>query len=181
MGSYYTNIAHDYEKAEEYYLKAAEAGEIQLYRNLGNIFMYIAHDDKKAEKYLTMAAENGDSRAMATLGDFYSDFEGTGRRDYAKAVEWYTKSAEAEDPSAYGTFQLGQAYNYGYGVQQDYPKAFELFNRAVEIWKSQNSTDEIFAYTVREIGDMYASGRGVEKDTEKAEEYYQWASELNPG
>ena len=94
-------------------------------------------------------------------------------------LEWYTKSAEAEDPSAYGTFQLGEAYNYGYGVQKDYEKAFELFNRAVELWQAQNSTDEIFAYTVEQIGDMYSYGRGVEKDKEKAAEYYKWADELN--
>ena len=174
-------VEQDYEKAAQWYEKAVDAGCGWALRNLAFLYMYTVHDDEKAEKYLTMAAETGDSDMMAKLGDFYSDFEETGRRDYVRAVEWYTKSAEADPPSAYGTFQLGQSYNYGYGVQTDFKKAFELFNRAVEIWKAQDSTDEIYAYTVRQIADMYASGRGVTKDLEQAEVYYQWAEELNPG
>ena len=182
LGLFYGNgygVEQDTAKAAQWYEKAADAGCAWAMKNLCFLYMYTLHDDEKAEKYLLKAAETGDSGLMATLGDFYSDFEGRGRRDYAKAVEWYTKSAEAEDPSAYGTFQLGEAYNYGYGVQKDYEKAFELFNRAVELWQAQNSTDEIFAYTVEQIGDMYSYGRGVEKDKEKAAEYYKWADELN--
>ena len=141
---------------------------------------------KNAERYGNVvnqikAVEAGDSASFtrALLGDLYSGVGGSNKTDFEKAIEWYTKSMEVDDPSPYGMYQLGNIYYQGYGGKTDYEKAFALFNRAVEIWKAQNSTDAIFPYTVEQIGDMYSNGRGVEKDTDKAAEYYKWADELN--
>ena len=112
------------------------------------------------------------------LGDLYSGVGGTAKLDYEKAIEWFTKSMETDDPEPYGIFRLGNLYYQGQGVEADYEKAFELFNRAVELWKEKNSLDVFYPMTVEKIGDMYRSGQGVEKDAEKAAEYYQWAKEL---
>ena len=135
----------------------------------------------RTEEWLLKAVEAGDTASFTRvmLGDLYTGAVAPGKTDYEKAIEWFTKSMEVDNPEPYGMYQLGNIYYQGYGGETDYEKAFELFNRAVEIWKAQNSTDVIFAYTVEQIGDMYSYGRGVEKDKEKAAEYYKWADELN--
>ena len=97
---------------------------------------------------------------------------------YWEGIEWYTKSAQADDPSPYGMCQLGQMYYDGDGVTVDYEKAFDLFSSAVAIWQAKNSPDVFYPITVRTLGDMYKAGKGVEKDADKAAEYYAWASEL---
>ena len=113
------------------------------------------------------------------LGDFYNGVGGKEKQDPDKAIEWYAKAEHAENPSAYGPFQIGQMYYYGYGVDVDYEKAFDAFSRAVEIYKAQeNVRDSFFPDVVKLLGDMYNAGKGVEQDTEKAEEYYNWAKEL---
>ena len=81
-------------------------------------------------------------------------------------------------PEKRDSVQLGQLYNYGNGVERDYEKAFELFNRAVGIWQEADSQDAFFPAALDMIAEMYLLGHGVEKDLDKAAEYYDWAEEL---
>ena len=43
-------------------------------------------------------------------------------------MEWYNKGAEQGDRNA--QYSLGQCYEYGYGVEQDYDKAIEWYKKA---------------------------------------------------
>lgn len=63
---------------------------------------------------------------------------------------------------------LGDQYYYGNGVDQDYEKAFEWYEKAADA----GSAD---AMTV--LGNMYKNGEGIEQDFEKAEEWYQKAAD----
>ena len=51
-------------------------------------------------------------------------------KDYKKAVEWYTKSAE--QGYARGQYSLGYMYHNGKGVTKDKAKAVECFTKAAE-------------------------------------------------
>jgi TPR repeat protein len=81
-------------------------------------------------------------------------------------VEWFSKAAEQGNAEAQA--QLGDAYNTGYGVPQDYTKAVEWFRKAAE----QGNTD---AQT--NMGGMYDKGQGVQQDYAKAVEWYRKAAE----
>ena len=176
------NIGRDEEKGVDLLLRAAETGFPSAYSTLGSYYQSNRKNDK-AEEYLLKAGEGGDTNAMFTLGDFYSGVGGMAHRDIDKAIEWYTRSTQTDNPSAYGLFWLGQIYYNGSLVGADHEKAFELLNSAVEIWKRDGSHDfdQPYLQAVTMIGDMYKAGQGVEKNEEKAAEYYAWAKQLASG
>ena len=72
-------------------------------------------------------AERGDARAQSLLGVVYYDDEGT-VRDYAKAREWWKKSAAQGNAAA--QYSLGWIYYEGHGVAQDYARAHEWWEKA---------------------------------------------------
>lgn len=60
-------------------------------------------------------------------------------------------------------------YYAGLGVEQDYAKALEWFEKAAEL---------NYTTAVHNIGYMYQEGLGVEQDYDKALEWYEKAVEL---
>jgi uncharacterized protein len=75
-----------------------------------------------AADVLRRAADNGDASAQTGLGQIYfSGLVGV-QRDYAQAAAWYRKAAD----QGYGLAQqfLGKMYENGWGVPQDYGKAY---------------------------------------------------------
>ena len=76
---------------------------------------------------------------------------------------WY--SIEARSSSAY--LNLGNKYYNGYGVEKDYAKALECFEKAA-------NNGDVYAQVM--IGAMYFEGRGVAKDYAKALECFEKAA-----
>ena len=94
----------------------------------------------------------------------YRNGEGV-ERDYAKAVEWYEKSAEGGDTVA--MICLGDLYeNGGYGVEQDYEKAEEWYRKGAERYRktAEAGSDSAMA----SLGECYIDGKGVTADSEEA-------------
>lgn len=60
-------------------------------------------------------------------------------------------------------FDVAEKYRLGDGVAQDYRKALEFYNRAMEL-------EEPMAFRV--VGHLYFTGSGVPKDSKKAWHYY---------
>ena len=67
--------------------------------------------------------------AQSNLGSCYYNGEGVDR-DYTKAVEWYTKSAEQEYASA--QYSLGRCYENGNGVEKDLEEAKKWYQKAAD-------------------------------------------------
>ncbi|MBA4411610.1 MAG: hypothetical protein C0397_19605 [Odoribacter sp.] len=87
-------------------------------------------DTVKALKLFTDCAENGKmSFAMNQLGLMHQMGKGADK-DIRKALYWYTRSVEKEDPR--GMFYLGNLYKKGEGVPQDFNKAFSYFKTSAE-------------------------------------------------
>lgn len=67
-------------------------------------------------------------------------------------------------------FHLGECYYLGRSVQQDYQKAFEYFNRAL-------NSDKVYSSNIYNskfyLGEMYLLGNGVNFDCQKAKEYFE--------
>ncbi len=112
----------------------------------------------------------------------------------------HSSDSDAADPNSYE--KLGEAYYYGEGVDRDYAKAFQLFEKAAaandsmamfylgRIYDegrgvSQDYGKSYYWYVraakagngaaMKSLGDMYYNGRGVEKDLEKASAWYESA------
>ena len=95
--------------------------------------------------------------------DFFQKAEvATDEKDYAKAMEYYQKSADMGNTKAW--IDLGGIYYNGDGVSQDYNKAMEYFRRAAD----ENEPGALFM-----LGQMFRFGEGIEKDDNKAFRYMQ--------
>ena len=159
-------MTKDYDKAVEWYRKAAEQGHNWAQNNLGNCYYNgkgVPQDYAKAVDWYRKAAEQGLANAQNNLGNCYRFGEGV-TKDYAKAVEWYRKAAEQGLANAQNN--LGDCYYSGKSVTQDYAKAFQWYNKAAE-----QENDEASAY----ICVMYYTGQGVAKNVAKANEWYNKA------
>lgn len=83
----------DFEKAEDFFLKAIEYTEsVNSYHNLGYIY-YERGDYQKAIEYYNVGAKNGFFGSIHNIGSCY--YYGTGfKKDYKKAAEYYMLSAK---------------------------------------------------------------------------------------
>ena len=112
----------------------------------------------------TLSAK-GDADAMYNMGLHYLKGDGV-PRDAAKAVSWFTKSAQKGNvPSM---LQLGMLYEESDGaVKQDMTKAIEWLKKAA----GKGSLPAI-----NELGTIYEDGVGVKADRKEAIKYYELAA-----
>lgn len=117
-------VSMDYQKAIEWYQKAADQGYAQAQCSLGVMYANgegVSKDYQKAAEWHQKAAEQGLAEAQFNLGLMYANGDGF-LKDYQKAAEWYQKAAEQGDTRA--QFNLGLMYAYGDGVSKDYKQAY---------------------------------------------------------
>ena len=161
LGNLYSDL-HDYDKAEEYYLKALE-NDTQLFtqnpdayraslastqNNLGVLYKNL-HDYAKSEEYYLKALENYTqlfsqnpnayradlAKTQHNLGYLYNNLH-----DYAKAEEYYLQALEnrtqlfTQNPDAYRADLAMTQNNLGilYDDLHDYAKAEEYYLQALE-------------------------------------------------
>ncbi|MEO0913870.1 MAG: caspase family protein, partial [Pseudomonadota bacterium] len=95
------------------------------------------------EERIASLAEQGDTRSMVGLA--YMRLNASDRRYNPKrAAELLTEAAEAGSPEA--QFELAQLYETGLGVEQDIPRALELYRA---------SADAGFADAINDLGFLY--------------------------
>jgi TPR repeat protein len=103
---------------------------------------------------------SGDVEALVIQGD--AAYEA---KDFAKAVECWSKAAKAGNAEAQSN--LGKAYYYGEGVPQDKGKAAE--------WGAKAAAQD-YAKGQNFLGFCYSNGEGVPQDKAKAVEWYAKAA-----
>ena len=125
-------------------------------------------------------------------------------KDYAKAVEWYNKSADQGNADA--MIRLAECYEEGYGVDKSERKGVEyekkaaaLGNAKAQFWLGNTYTNESYGGETRNyaeavkwyrksaeqgyaggqygLGNMYFVGTGVTKDYAEALKWYRKAAE----
>ncbi|MBQ7219891.1 MAG: sel1 repeat family protein [Synergistaceae bacterium] len=103
-------------------------------------------------------AEAGHPLAQYMLGKFYDD-----RNNFPMAYIWYMEAALQGNSDAQNA--LGELYEDGLGVRQDYRKAFEWYLKAAEHGevRAQNS-----------LGRMYKDGKGVYRNDENYRTAFLW-------
>lgn len=120
----------EYEKAAEYYQKAADAGDIKGWIALGNFYDDIQPNPEKACAAWIKVHEDdlvhGDQGAYWYLGGYYCE---EGR--YAEGIAYLEKAAvDGNEHQLDAEYALGDLYYEGKDVAQDYRKALAWYRRA---------------------------------------------------
>ena len=121
------NTAVDYQKAMEYFGRAAEMGNAEAYFYMAGCWLHgcgVERDTLRAVEYYRRAAESGLPDAQYHLGLLYQYGIGL-EEDAVEAAGWFRKAADELFPEAQA--QLGTCYETGYGVGQDYGKAVRYY------------------------------------------------------
>ena len=103
-------------------------------------------------KDVRQLADNGSPAAQYLMGTYHLN-----RRDFQEARKWLQKSASQGNLKAINA--LGYIYENGFGVPQDYVRAYNFYVKAAEQgdMTAQNN-----------LGYMYLDGRGVKQDYHRA-------------
>lgn len=132
-------------------------GNLEAIKLMGDHY-YIGKnkDYKKAVEFYTLSAKN-DPESSASLGAIYVFGEYGIEKDEKKAFYWYDKAMQSNNLT--GTVNVGSAYLYGRGVNQDCQKAQSIFENLARknFWPAQDF-----------LGHMYFEGRRVPKDIDRA-------------
>lgn len=111
--------------------------------------------------------EKGDPEAINALGAVYYEGLNGMKQDYAKALELFTKAADAGN--AVAMTNIGRIYYFGKGVKKDAKKAAEYFMKAAEKGEPEGQYS---------LALMYDNGEGgYKKDKKKAAELYRESAE----
>ena len=116
-------------------------------------------------------AEKGNVLALHDIGNMYRNGL-LGEDNILKADEYFQKALQGFlelEPTAkrlkpYMQYRIGKMYALGYGTEQDYTKAFGLFE------KSADAGNKFAQYS---LGSLYFYGNGATQDCEKAFEWFK--------
>lgn len=151
-------VEKDYEKAYDWYRKAATSGDVNAWVALAKMFdkgLYVDKDPKEAAMWLERAAAKDHTLALVGMGQKYSTGDGV-EKDHKRALEMFEKAHEKDQKL--GSYVLGEAIGDGIGCEKNYEKSYELFVEAHE---------NGFVPATFNVGMMKEMGLGCEKD-EKA-------------
>lgn len=147
----------DLEKANYWYSKAANQNYAGAIHNLG-MLSFLQKDYKKALPSFEKAAQMENPDAINMLGVYYS--EGIlFKQDYKKAIQYFDQATDINPNNSSAQFNIGQAYYYGEGVDQDYKKAFSWLTK---------SANQNYSLAKIQLAEMYFSGKGIKRDVTKA-------------
>jgi hypothetical protein len=138
-------------------------------------------------------AKQGNSNAQFDVAAMYQNGRGV-KSDLSKAMEWYNKSAEQDNPKAVSRlklleankerfnktlvqaekgnaesqYKLGKMYTKGVGVNIDHARATEAF---------ENAANQGYAKAEYNLGLNYYEGSGVTKNRKTAYKWFKAAAE----
>lgn len=162
---WYKYPEQDFEKARAYYEAVADDPCAQL--SLG--FLYyngqgVEKDTAKGEELFEAVIAKGCVEGYLGRGEIAETNE-----DYDTALECYNKVLEGEEQVYIADAMkiIGSLYYSGRGVEQDYAKALEWYEKAANLGNRTAMTTS---------GYMYYAGEGVKKNYNKALEWYDKAA-----
>ena len=143
----------DKSRALGYYAYHADSGDFVVHYIAGLCY-YLALDFVNARKCFESICANSDSQS-------------TFRHIDSSEIQINAKDLQKIKARCYR--HIGAMYNNGRGVEQNYNKAVELYQKAADL----GDADAFF-----NLGLMYYNGQGVAQDYNKAVELYQKACDL---
>lgn len=164
----YKKVPKDSEQAFEWYLKAAEAGDVDAYGKVAYAYREgkgTIRDYDKAAEWYEKGVEKDNPACMRGLAYMYNSSLKGFANDYDKAFELLNKGYEialkSGNISEMRNFAnyIGICYYTGEGVEKDVNKEIEWYTKAAE------AGDDL---AMRNLGATYYFGEGVPKDYDKA-------------
>lgn len=152
----------DYEKAFEYYGKAALQNDATGLNNLGSLYyggIGVQRSSAKAAVLFAKAAELGNAEAAVNLGFMHISGNGA-KQDKELALKYFEQASETDNPTA--KFMTGYAYYTGTLRPRDYKKAAPLIKSAADV-----GLDEAQLM----LADIYVNGRGFPQNYNNAVKY----------
>ena len=147
-------VAQDTDKAIEFFERAAKAGEVRGYFNLGTLFIEgsppVEPDRARAIREFQSAADQGYAPAMTALGRLQETAEPP---NHEAAADWYEKGHKAGD--VVGTTNLAHAYVQGIGRNENWIKARVLYTEAAA---------RGYPRAFNDLGVIHEEGYGVHMD-----------------
>lgn len=126
-------------------------------------------DIKKAEYYYLAAAKDNVSRAQLALGKMYQK-----KKELTSAYFWFSMASKQKEKDA--TYELANAYFYGYGTKKDEEKALKCYQEAFEqgyLDAAKNIGAYLFYHPELDTnGEMAIAWLFQLKDKEDAEVHY---------
>lgn len=149
----------DIEKGLKYLKKAENLNNIACLNVLGQF--YLKQDNEAmAIKYFEHAASHNFVYAFNNLGKIYEN-----KKLYDKAFAYYLKSANLDE--SWACNKIGEMYRLGIGTNIDLKKAFEYYNKALDV--PIEFVENYAKYNLAVYFYMYGNYEiNIEKDEEKA-------------
>lgn len=177
-----------FQMQEKELLELANTGNVEAMRNLGEFY-------RKKSKHFEGPAV-GESISVEVFWEHLND---EGDPDFnAKAFKWFLKAAEAGDVES--MIKVGGAFYDAIGVEQNYPKALEWYEKAATFGsiRAMNITAYLYTFSfggfvpnaektfywyskaaslgnlqaIKELLKCYQSGEGTEKNEDKVDELF---------
>ena len=126
----------------------------------------VKKDYAEAMRWAHLAADQGDAAAMDFVGWMF--FSGLGVEHNPTIAAGYLKAAAGT--SAQAAWNLGQCYSGAQGVDQDIPKALEVWKKAAAMGHGRAASTAAM---------VYLEGEGVARDPVAARKLAERAVELN--
>ena len=161
----------------EFINMAADAGFAPAARFAGSLYLageLLPQDTEQAIFWFTRAAKLGDASAQRDLGDLYAEGDRI-KQDLAKAALWYEATLANPQADYIGSklyevsYQLGEMYAEGVGVEAK-P------NRARELWQ-QAAEQAGYPPAIQRLARAQAEGLGGKEDRKAAMDNYLAAAE----
>ncbi len=157
----------DFRKILDEYRKAAEAGDAEAMRTVGEIYAMgkgVVQDYGEAIEWYQKAVNVGNTSAMIAMGKLYAEGKGV-EQNFGEAMKWYEKAADAGNIDA--AAMLGECYEKGNGVPQDYAEALRRYQSAAEMGS---------VVAMRGMSRLCAEGNGTAQDEKAALQWLQRAA-----
>ena len=158
-------LPKDAEKSLHWYKESAEQNYAPAEYFL--CLMHTNREEVESERCMWRAAENGVAEAQFWIGVAYQQNLWFGITDKQEAFKWFKQAAERGHVDAEAA--LGQCFEDGNGVEQNYVLAAHWYRRAAEHVPNLGGAGQ----GRNNLGNLYRAGHGVPKDYIQA---YMWFS-----
>jgi TPR repeat protein len=168
-------VPQNYAKAYQSFLRATRKLDPYSFDQLGVLYLRglgVKKSVYQAAKFFTKGARLGDSWSQLNLGELYESgnapqAKGTPRKpNYAMAVTLYGDSVGLGNRVA--AYKLGQMYEAGEGVKQDYEQALEYYRQ---------SANRYYPPAQLALGNAAENGLGTESSPVYAYIWYSLAAD----
>ena len=160
-----------YKEALEYLLKADELGYYGAEEYIGYIYWNggngVSKNEELAKKFYLKGSQQGNSRCMHALSNLYY-FAKKIPRNPEQCIYWANEAIKHNNSCSY--YLLGLCYENGFGVQKDYSRALENYEKAKESELRKIAVERIDVVKIFQRNEAYKKQKSQDSAKERKEQ-----------